>query len=72
MCCGDSVTVTRMITGFSRLLSPMRKHICSKSHGLHKYIPLPFSNKVYYVGAVPYRSDDNHNGTMKAAIIGYI
>lgn len=36
--CGcDSVIVDRMITGLS--LSPQRKHICSKSHSLHKHAP---------------------------------
>ena len=34
--------------------------------------PLPFFNKTHYVGAVPYRSDDNHGGTMKANTEEYI
>lgn len=65
VCGGDSVIVDRMITGLS-VLSPQRKPICSKSQ---THSP-PSSNKVYYVSAVPYRSDDNHSGTIKAATEG--
>lgn len=59
-----------MITGLSVPLSPQREHICSKSHSLHKHTSRLPSNKVYYVSAVPYRSDDNHSGTMKVATEG--
>ena len=59
-----------MITGLSVPLSPQREHICSKSHSLHKHTPRLPSNKVDYVSAVPYRSDDNHGGTMKVATEG--
>lgn len=38
--CGcDTVIVDKMITGLRVLLSPQRKHICSKSNSLHKHTP---------------------------------
>lgn len=64
--CGcDSVIVDRMITGLS-LFSPEKTHLFKVTQSSQTRSP-PFSNKVYYVSAVPYRSDDNHSGTMKAA-----
>lgn len=68
--CGcDLMTVDRITTGLSVRLSPRRKHICSKSQSSQTHSPLA-SNKVYYVSAVPYRSDDNHCGTMEASTEG--
>lgn len=70
VCCFDLVIVDRMIIGLTGLPSPQRKtHLfkVTKSSQTHS---LPSSNKVYYVRAVPYRSDDNHSGTMKAATEG--
>lgn len=58
-----------MITGPSVLLAPQRKHLFKVTESSQTYSP-PSSNKVYYVSAVPYRSDDNHSVTMEAATEG--
>lgn len=66
----DLVIVDRMITGLGVLLAPDRENTFVQSHTVFTYTLPPFSNKVYYVNAAPYRSDDNHSGTMKAATEG--
>ncbi len=50
VCGSDLVIVDRMITGLSVLLSPQRKHICSKSPSLHKHAPrLPLTRCIMSV-----------------------
>lgn len=43
--------------------SPEKTHLFKVTQSSQTGSPPPF-NKVYYVGAVPYRSDDNHSGIM--------
>lgn len=67
--CYDVVLLDRMITGLSVPFLP-RENAFVQSHTVFTNTLPPSSNKVYYVSAVPYRSDDNHSGTMEAATEG--
>lgn len=68
--CGyDLVLVDRMITVLSVLFLPRENAFVQSQTVFTNTLP-PSSNKVYYVSAVPYRSDDNHSGTTEAATEG--
>lgn len=69
MCGCDLIKAERMITGLSVLFLP-REGAFVQSRSVHKHTPRFPSNKVYYVGAAPYGSDDNHSGTTEAAAEG--